>query len=51
MSVDVAQHESLGLSSEQCARGELVVESGHGHAVLAQATKDGAMRYADGRHG
>jgi hypothetical protein len=44
------QHEGQGFSCKQSAGGELVVESGHGHTMLAQAAKDSAMRHADGRN-
>ena len=50
VSVDVPQHEGLGLCREQRTRRELVVEAGHRHVVLGDAPGDRAVRHADGRH-
>ncbi len=45
--VNVAEHERVAVSLEQCPDSELVVESGHRHAVLRLATVDGAVGNAD----
>ena len=47
MPMDVSEHEGLRLGGEQRPGGELVIEAGHRHAVLADAAEHGAMRDAD----
>ena len=48
MPMDVPEHEGLRLGSEQRTSREFVVKACHGHAMLAQATKHGAVRHPDG---
>jgi hypothetical protein len=50
MPMDVPEHEGLRLGAEQGAGGELVIEAGHRHAMLAHAAEHRAMGYADGGH-
>ena len=50
VSVDVPQHEGLGLCREQRTRRELVVEAGHRYVVFGDAAGDRAMGHTDGRN-
>ncbi|MNE80672.1 hypothetical protein D3C80_1772630 [compost metagenome] len=48
--VDMAKHEGVTLGLEQRANGELMVEAGHGYAVLGLAAVHRAVRHADRAH-